>query len=592
MKHTLKLLFAAGMLACLIAGCKKEEENTTLSVSPTTVALEVGKTATVTATVSPAGKTVTWTSDNPEVATVSGGLITAVSAGTAKVTASAGDKTATVSVTVTEPKVEVSLTIDPAEIELLINEEKTVKATVVPEGTEVVWQSLDETIATVKDGVIKGVAAGTTTVKAVAADKEATCKVTVKAPVELSIAIEEKAIVIGEQFKVEATVSPEGTTISWTSENPAVASVDNDGTVTGIAAGTTVITASAGDKTASFTVLVEAAGEGIRIDMFDEVGPSETSNGQWSSGASLSIDKTDKTQGLGSLVLTPPYENLFVLSKSFKTPINASAIPANKAVLSFDLYVEDVTKLNKEGDNQFELSSSENPDEQEVNWKDTAWELKNGWNHLELKFSAAGKTAGDINMSDIKRIRWYHIGGLGNTVVKIDNLRIIEGKEISIMLVNCDNTGWGGMAGTDSGDKTEGEACLWWMNGQGWLNGYSLPVPVNASEVSIETGVLSFDFWCETLEDLKWTDGDGEFEITSGGGPDTNELSWKVKTFGQHITKAKEWNHVDLKLSEAAKVGGNINMAAINYIRFYHVGIATMEKNIQLKIDNVRLREP
>ncbi len=77
---------------------------TSVSVSKTSVSLNVGGTASVTATVAPSNasnKTITWSSSDTSVATVSGGTITAVKAGTATITAKSNNgKTATVTVTV------------------------------------------------------------------------------------------------------------------------------------------------------------------------------------------------------------------------------------------------------------------------------------------------------------------------------------------------------------------------------------------------------------------------------------------------------------------------------------------------------------
>ena len=101
------------------AGYKKTIEKqdnvdvTSVSVSKSSVSVKKGETATVTATVSPSNatnKTITWTSSNTSVATVSGGVITGVKAGTATITAKSNNgKTATVSVTVTEDSVVTAL---------------------------------------------------------------------------------------------------------------------------------------------------------------------------------------------------------------------------------------------------------------------------------------------------------------------------------------------------------------------------------------------------------------------------------------------------------------------------------------------------
>ena len=77
-----------------------------VTLDKTAVTLEVGGEETLTATVTPdnaTDKAVTWSSDNTAVATVINGKVTAVSAGTATVTATAGGKSATCAVTVNAP---------------------------------------------------------------------------------------------------------------------------------------------------------------------------------------------------------------------------------------------------------------------------------------------------------------------------------------------------------------------------------------------------------------------------------------------------------------------------------------------------------
>ena len=81
---------------------------TGITLSQTSLSLEVGKSATLTATVQPSDatdKTVTWGSSNSAVATVSSsGVVTAVKEGSATITAAAGGKQATCTVTVKAKK--------------------------------------------------------------------------------------------------------------------------------------------------------------------------------------------------------------------------------------------------------------------------------------------------------------------------------------------------------------------------------------------------------------------------------------------------------------------------------------------------------
>lgn len=74
---------------------------TALSVAPTTATVAVGAATTITPTVTPATANVVWKSSNNGVATVSNGVVTGVAAGTAVITASAGNYAASCTVTVT-----------------------------------------------------------------------------------------------------------------------------------------------------------------------------------------------------------------------------------------------------------------------------------------------------------------------------------------------------------------------------------------------------------------------------------------------------------------------------------------------------------
>lgn len=114
MKKTIKFfgiavcLVAAIAAMCLFAACNETVSVEKVTLDKTELTLEAGKTATLTATVAPdnaSDKSVTWASDKTDIATVDNGKVTAVAAGTAKITVTTkdGGKTATCSVTVTNP---------------------------------------------------------------------------------------------------------------------------------------------------------------------------------------------------------------------------------------------------------------------------------------------------------------------------------------------------------------------------------------------------------------------------------------------------------------------------------------------------------
>jgi len=236
----------------------------------TSITLIAGSSQALKATVLPANATYTeiiWTSSNEGVAKVDkSGVVTAVDAGEATISAKAGDKTATCAVTVTVPVESISL--DHTSITLIAGSSQALKATVLPANatyTEIIWTSSNEGVAKVdKSGVVTAVDAGEATISAKAGDKTATCAVTVTVPVE-SISMDQTSITLiaGESQTLKATVLPSNATyteITWTSDNNGVATV-KDGVVSAVGKGTTNIRASIGNVSAScsVSVLVDSA---------------------------------------------------------------------------------------------------------------------------------------------------------------------------------------------------------------------------------------------------------------------------------------------------------------------------------------------
>ncbi len=169
-----------------------------------------------------------------------------------------------------EPTVDVTgITLDKTAVELTEGETATLVATVAPDNATdktVTWSSSDEKIATVDAaGKVTAVAAGKATITAKAGDKTATCEVTVKAKViaVTGITLDKTAVELteGETATLVATVAPDNATdktVTWSSSDEKIATVDAAGKVTAVAAGKATITAQAGEMTATCEVTVMA----------------------------------------------------------------------------------------------------------------------------------------------------------------------------------------------------------------------------------------------------------------------------------------------------------------------------------------------
>ena len=127
------MVCAFGLVACNNNETPNENGNNgtqtvaveSVTLNKTQLTLDVGGEETLTATVAPdnvTDKTVTWSSDNAAVATVENGKVTAVSAGSATITATAGDKSATCTVTVNAP-VTVDYTVTAEEWEAALSKD-------------------------------------------------------------------------------------------------------------------------------------------------------------------------------------------------------------------------------------------------------------------------------------------------------------------------------------------------------------------------------------------------------------------------------------------------------------------------------------
>ena len=217
--------------------------------------------------------TVEWTSSDESVATVDAtGMVVAVSAGEADITASVTDSEMSAVCKVTVKVAAKDITVpDNLDVKLNDGNETTVEATVSPaDATDVKasYASTDEAVATVdKDGRVQVLQPGecdiiTTLMQDGEKVTEKTTHVKAFYEVEsITLDSNEGKLTVGNSHTIKATVAPEEvaaeTTIEWSSSNEKVATVDENGKVTAIAAGEATITATVGEKSANYEVTVE-----------------------------------------------------------------------------------------------------------------------------------------------------------------------------------------------------------------------------------------------------------------------------------------------------------------------------------------------
>ena len=247
-------------LANAIATLTNPVTVSSITLSPTTLSLNPSQTSTLTATVSPSNATnpsLSWSSSNSSVATVSNGVVTAVAGGSATITALSTDgsnRSATATVTVSNMAVSVTgITILPTTLSLAPTQTLQLVATVTPSNATnktLSWTSLNPSIATVSNGVVTAVAVGSATIRASSTDGSnvsATAVITVASAsisvTGVSLSQTSATLHPTNTLALTATISPSNATnksIAWSS-NSANATVNSSGLVTAVSVGTATI---------------------------------------------------------------------------------------------------------------------------------------------------------------------------------------------------------------------------------------------------------------------------------------------------------------------------------------------------------------
>ncbi|MCR5206671.1 MAG: Ig-like domain-containing protein [Lachnospiraceae bacterium] len=231
---------------------------TGITLNKTNVLMVRGQTDTLTENISPSNatnKTVTWTSENNSVVTVSAGKVTAVGVGTTKVWVKAyNGYSASCTIQVINPsEIEVSgITLDRTEMTIATGTSAKLNANIIPTtatNKTVTWASTNPSVATVYDGEITAISGGDTVITAKTANgKKATCVVHVYISnvVATGVSLNKNTLYLmqGSSETLVAKVSPDNAgnkSVTWKSSNPSIASVSSSGRVTAVALGTASI---------------------------------------------------------------------------------------------------------------------------------------------------------------------------------------------------------------------------------------------------------------------------------------------------------------------------------------------------------------
>lgn len=257
---------------------------TALVVAPAAATLAAGATAQLTASatlsdgsVADATHSAVWSTSASSVATVTAGLVTGAGRGSATVTATLGALTATAAITVTAATLS-SISVAPSQANVAAGLTQQFTATAVySDGTTsnatalVSWQSSAPAVATLDPsapGLIDALTPGSANITATLSGVTGSATITVSsaAPTQITLSPSPITLPAGVSQQVTATarftdnsVRDVSSNVTWTVGNPAFATVSASGLLTGLAQGSTTLTASLGGVTATDALTITAA---------------------------------------------------------------------------------------------------------------------------------------------------------------------------------------------------------------------------------------------------------------------------------------------------------------------------------------------
>ena len=248
---------------------------TDINVSTDTINLKKGESMNISAFVLPTNATyqvLSFSTSNKTIATVNNGLVTAKNIGSCDLIITTSYKKITKKLTINVSDIEISsISLNYTNKTLYVGNKLVLIASINPNNATIdktiSWSSSDKNIATVdSNGNVVAKKTGTTTITAKTSnEKKATCNITViENPVEaFAIALNKDSatLYVNQSLSLTAVITPSNTTdktISWSSSDKNIATVDSNGNVVAKKTGTATITAKTSNgKKATFSLSVK-----------------------------------------------------------------------------------------------------------------------------------------------------------------------------------------------------------------------------------------------------------------------------------------------------------------------------------------------
>lgn len=352
-----------------------------------------------------------WETNDSKIATVDeNGLVSLLSTGTVLVTVFPANNPNNVhaSITLNILQQTEGITLDTKEASIKVGEKLKINYTVLPEtasNKNITWSTMDSKIATVdKNGVVTGKTIGKTYIYAVTENGSymGICTINVTQEVTgLKLDVSNLSLKVGDVYYVQSTFTPANATetkITWTSQNPKIASVSTTGKVTGVGAGqTTIFAKTKSGEVVYLYVTVQAGVMGLKLDkesktcfegksfkLYPEFTPAEPTNSKvtWKSSNTGIATVNDKgkvvTKKAGMVIITCISQDGGYMA--------SCAVTVKEGVSGVELDQTEVTIRTRRSVKLHAELSPEHPSSRKVTWTSS--------NPSVAKVSAKGKVTG------------------------------------------------------------------------------------------------------------------------------------------------------------------------------------------------------